>query len=105
MVPGSSSGLSKFNVRNYGYWKARMVSYLEALSHDAWKVTSKPIGGAPIEIQAKGDARAKNALFETINEEIFTCVHSKKIMLMKFGLSLRRSMLGLRNFLKKISNA
>ena len=77
MAPGGSSGPPKFDGRNYVYWKARMESYFEAQSIEAWEVTSKPIGGAPSESQAKWNARAKNYLFETISEEVFAHVRSK----------------------------
>ena len=77
MAPGGSSGPPKFDGRNFAYWKARMESYIEAQSVEAWEVTSKPIGGAPTESQAKWNARAKNYLFEAISEEVFSRVHSK----------------------------
>ena len=54
-----------------------MESYFEAQSIEAWEVTSKPIGGAPSESQAKWNARAKNYLFEAICEKVFARVHSK----------------------------
>ena len=54
-----------------------MESYIEAQSIESWEVTSKAIGGAPSESQAKWNARAKNYLFETIIEEVFAHVRSK----------------------------
>jgi len=77
MAPGSS-GLSKLDGRNYGYWKARMASYLESLNPLAWEVTDKAVAGVMNDDQTKYNARAKNALFDAISEEIFARVHSKK---------------------------
>ena len=77
MAPGGSSGPPKFDGRNFVYWKARMESYIEAQSVEAWEVTSKPIGGVPTESQVKYNARAKNYLFEAISEEVFAHVRSK----------------------------
>ena len=68
MALGGSSGPPKFDGRNYAYWKAGMESYIEAQSIESWEVTSKAIGGAPSESQAKWNARAKNYLFEALSE-------------------------------------
>ena len=77
MVPGSS-GPPKLDGRNYGYWKAHMASYFESLNPLAWEVTDKAIAGVMDDDQTKYNARAKNALFNAISEEIFARVHSKK---------------------------
>ena len=76
MAPGSS-GPPNLDGRNYSYWKARMAGYLEALNPLAWEVTDKAIGVMD-EDHTKQNARAKNALFDAIGEEIFARVHSKK---------------------------
>ena len=55
-----------------------MAGYLEALHTICWEVTKKPIVGAWNEDQIKYHARAKNALFDALSEEIFARVHSKK---------------------------
>ena len=72
-----SSGPPKLDGRNYSYWKARMAGYLEALNPLTWKVTDKAIGVMD-EDHTKWNARAKNALFDALSEEIFARVHSKK---------------------------
>ena len=76
MAPGSS-GPPKLDRQNYSYWKAHMAGYLEALNPLAWEVTDKAIDVMD-EDHTKWNARAKNALFDAINEEIFARVHSKK---------------------------
>ena len=78
MAPGSS-GPPKLDGRNYSYWKARMASYLEAINPLAWEVTDKAVASVMDEDHTKWNARAKNALFYAISEEIFARVHSKKI--------------------------
>ena len=77
MAPGSS-GPPKLDGRNYSYWKARMAGYLEALNPLAWEVTDKAIAGVMDEDLAKWNARAKNALFDAISDEIFARVHNNK---------------------------
>ena len=76
MAPGSS-GPSKLDGRNYSYLKAHMADYLEALNPLEWEVTDKAMGVMD-EDQTKQNARAKNALFDAISEDIFARVHSKK---------------------------
>ena len=76
MAPGSS-GPPKFDGRNYSYWKARMAGYLEALNPLAWEVTDKAMSVMD-EDQTKWNARAKNAMFDAISQDIFARVHSKK---------------------------
>ena len=77
-MAGGSGGPPKLDGRNYAYWKARMAGYLEAINPIAWAVTEKPIVGPWNEDQVKYGARAKNALFDALGEEIFPRVHSKK---------------------------
>ena len=77
-MAGGSGDPPKLDGRNYAYWKARMASYHEAINPIAWAVTEKPIVGPWNEDQVKYGARAKNALFNALSEEIFACVHSKK---------------------------
>ena len=55
-----------------------MTGYLEALHVICWEVTEKPIVGDWSEDQVKYHARAKNALFDALSEDIFARVHSKK---------------------------
>ena len=73
-MAGGSGGPLKLDGRNYAYWKARMAGYLEAINPIAWAVTEKPIVGPWNEDQVKYGARAKNALFDALSEEIFARV-------------------------------
>ena len=77
-MAGGSGGPPKLDGRNYAYWKARMAGYLEAINPIAWAVTEKPIVGPWNEDQVKYGARAKNALFDALSEEIFARLHCKK---------------------------
>ena len=72
-----SSVPSKLDGRNYSYWKARMAGYLEALNPLACEVTDKALGVMDVD-QIKWNARAKNAMFDAIGEDMFARVHSKK---------------------------
>ena len=56
-----------------------MTGYLEALHVICWEVTEKPIVGDWSEDQVEYYARAKNALFDALSEDIFARVHSKKM--------------------------
>ena len=99
-MAGGSGGPPKLDGRNYAYWKARMAGYLEAINPIAWAVTEKPIVGPWNEDQVKYGARAKNALFDALSEEIFARVHSKKTS-HEIGKHLKLSMLVLKSFVKK----
>ena len=77
-MAGGSGGPPKLDGRNYAYWKARMAGYLEAINPIAWAVTEKTIVALWDDDQIKYGARAKNALFDALSEEIFSRVHSKK---------------------------
>ena len=77
-MASESSGPPKLDGRNYSYWKAHMMGYLEALHVICWEVTEKPIVGNWSEDQVKYHARAKNVLFDGLSEDIFARVHSKK---------------------------
>ena len=76
MAPGSSVP-PKLDGRNYSYWKDRMEGYLKALNPLAWEVTDKAMDVMD-EDQTKWNARAKNAMFDAISQDIFARVHSKK---------------------------
>ena len=53
-----------------------MAGFLKALNSLAWEVTDKAMGVMD-EDQTKWNARAKNAMFDAISQDIFACVHSK----------------------------
>ena len=99
-MAGGSGCPPKLDGRNYTYWKARTAGYLEAINPIAWAVTKKLIVGPWNEDQVKYGARAKNALFDALSEEIFARVHSKS-PLTKFEKLLKLSMLVLKSFVKK----
>jgi hypothetical protein len=67
------------------------MSYLEALSPEAWEVTEKSMGRPASDSQIKWNARAKNALFEAISEEAFARVRSTASAY-DIWMSLKRSM-------------
>ena len=54
-----------------------MAGYLEALNALSWEVTDKAMGVMD-EDQTKWNARAKNAMFDAIGQDMFARVHSKK---------------------------
>ena len=78
MAPGNGSSVPKFEGKNFAYWKVRMSSYLEAISPECWQAASVgfdlPLDGD----EAKWNARAKNAIFEGISEEVFSRIRSKE---------------------------
>ena len=86
-MAGGSGGPPKLDGRNYAYWKARMAGYLEAINPIAWAVTEKPIVGPWIEDQIKYGARAKNALFDALSEEIFCSCSQQKDLSRNLGCS------------------
>ena len=77
-----------------------MTGYLEALHVICWEVTEKPIVGDWSEDQVKYHARAKNALFDALSEDILRMSIARK-WLTKFGKSLRPFILGLQSFVRR----
>ena len=77
-----------------------MAGYLEALNPLAWEATDKAVAGVIDEDHTKWNARTKNVLFELLlKKTLLMCIARKPLM--KFGKSLRPSMLGLRNSVKR----
>jgi hypothetical protein len=48
-----------------------MASYIQAQHLDAWCTTMYPLHRVPTESEAKWNARARNHIFETLDEELF----------------------------------
>jgi hypothetical protein len=48
-----------------------MASYHQAQHHDAWRNTMYPLPTVPTESEAKWNARARNHIFEALDEELF----------------------------------
>ena len=78
MARGNGSGPPQFDGSGFPYWKARMQSYIESISIDAWIATSVGFEKPYDEFQAKWNARAKNAIFEAISPQVFARVRSKE---------------------------
>lgn len=81
-MSGSGGKPPFFDGSNYGYWKVRMASYLEAISLDAWRVTDRGFTPPVDEENLNGldyanlqaNAKAKNAIFEGLSLEVFNRV-------------------------------
>jgi hypothetical protein len=48
-----------------------MASYLQAQHHDAWRNIMYLLPSVPTESEAKWNARARNHIFEALDEELF----------------------------------
>lgn len=58
-----------------------MARFLEAPSHEAWEVTSRHMPNPPTDSQIKWNAKARNAFFELISDEVFARVRTKETVL------------------------
>ena len=79
MAPGSGSSVPRFEGKNFAYWKVRMASYLEAISPECWQATSVGFEQPFTEQEVRWNAKAKNAIFEGISEEVFSRVKEQGI--------------------------
>lgn len=70
--------MPRFEGKNFAYWKVRMASYLEAISPECWQATSVGFEQPFTEQEVRWNAKAKNAIFEGISEEVFSRVRSKE---------------------------
>lgn len=66
-----------FEGKNFSYWKARMRAYLESIAPEVWDATEHGFVGPHTNDQIKWNARARNAIFESISQEVFARVSSK----------------------------
>jgi hypothetical protein len=48
-----------------------MASYLQAQHHDAWRTTMYPLPSVPTESEPKWNVRARNHIFEALDEDLF----------------------------------
>jgi hypothetical protein len=71
MGKGSGNGPPKLAGKHFTFWAHRMASYLQAQHHDAWRTTMYPLPTVPTESEAKWNARARNHIFEALDEELF----------------------------------
>jgi hypothetical protein len=71
MGKGSGNGPPKLAGKRFTFWAHRMASYLQAQHHGAWHTTMYPLPTVPTESEAKWNARARNHIFEELDEESF----------------------------------
>jgi hypothetical protein len=71
MGKGSGNGPPKLAWKRFTFWAHRMASYLQAQHHDAWRTTMYLLPTVPTESEAKWNARARNHIFEVLDEELF----------------------------------
>jgi len=64
-----------FEGKNFAYWKVRMAAYLDAIAPEVWMATKTGFTGTPTSEQLKWNAKARNAIFEAISEEVFARVN------------------------------
>ena len=64
-----------FEGKNFAYWKVRMAAYLDAIAPEVWLATKTGFTGTPTTEQLKWNAKARNAIFEAISEEVFARVN------------------------------
>ena len=64
-----------FEGKNFAYWKVRMAAYLDAIAPEVWMATKTGFTGTPTPEQLKWNAKARNAIFEAISEEVFARVN------------------------------
>jgi hypothetical protein len=64
-----------FEGKNFAFWKVRMAAYLDAIAPEVWLATKVGFTGDPTPDQLKWNARARNAIFEAISEEVFARVN------------------------------
>ncbi|WVZ98807.1 hypothetical protein U9M48_044188 [Paspalum notatum var. saurae] len=66
-----------FEGNNFSYWKARIRAYLESIAPEVWEATEHGFVAPHTNDQIKWNARARNAIFESISQEVFARVSSK----------------------------
>jgi hypothetical protein len=71
MGKGIGNGHPKLAGKRFTFWAHRMASYHQAQHHDAWRNTMYPLPTVPTESEAKWNARARNHIFEALDEELF----------------------------------
>lgn len=68
-----------FEGKNFAYWKARMRAYLEAIAPEVWEATHAGFGNLDyVGDQLKWDAKARNAIYECISQDVFARIASKE---------------------------
>ena len=64
-----------FEGKNFDYWKVRMATYLDVIAPEVWLATKTGFTGTPTSEQLKWNAKARNAIFEAISEEVFARIN------------------------------
>lgn len=67
-----------FDGKNFNYWKAHMRAYLESIAPEVCEAAELGFPGPYTNDQVKWNARARNAIFESISQEVFSRVSSKE---------------------------
>ena len=66
-----------FDGNNFSYWKSRMQAYMESISPELWEAASVGYAMPYTLEQSKWDGKARNAIFESLDREIYGRVKSK----------------------------
>jgi hypothetical protein len=71
MGKGSGNGPPRLAGKRFTFWAHRIATYFHAQHHDAWRTTMYSLPTVPTESEAKWNARARNHIFEALDEELF----------------------------------
>ena len=66
-----------FDGNDFSYWKTRMQAYMESISPEVWETASVGYRLPYTLEQTKWDRKACNAIFESLDREIYRRVKSK----------------------------
>jgi hypothetical protein len=76
MGKGSGNDPPKLTAKWLTFWAHRMASCLQAQHHDVWCTTMYPFPSVLTESGEKWNSRARNHIFEALDEELFDRVFS-----------------------------
>jgi hypothetical protein len=71
MGNGSGNAPPRLAGKRFTFWAHRMASYLQARHDDAWRTTMYLLPSVPTKSEANWNARARNHIFEALDEELF----------------------------------
>ena len=77
-----------------------MAAYLDAIAPEVWLATKTGFTGNPTPEQLKWNAKARNAIFEAISEEVFARVNGMDLEVI-FGKSSLKFMKAPQKFVSK----
>ena len=66
-----------FDGNDIFYWKTRMQAYMESISPEVWEAASMGYRTPYTLEQAMWDGKARNAIFESLDRDIYRRVKSK----------------------------